>query len=239
MPRKKNYKSKNYRRKNRKGGKNYKKKKYNKISAVTIRQPGVIAADKYRVKLRYIDTTSSTIGSSPNSYGYVRYIGNSLYDPNPLILSTTVPGFKQLTTIYNKYRVRGCKITVNCANMEAFPVMVLIWPSYKDLATSVSNTFLQEMIGNPYCKYKLLAAKGGMDRTILSSYMGWSKFVGTKNVVTDTDYAADVGQNPAIPLYWNIGTYTLTTTAFTSASVQFECRLTFYSEMYERIPLNS
>lgn len=231
---KKRYPQKRYKKKQ------YAKKKANKISTVTIRQPGVICADRYRVKLRYVDTTSNRVGSVGNSFGYIRYWANNLFDPNPLVFTTVVPGFKQLTTLYDRYRVRSTKLTVRCTNMEAFPVMVLIWPSFVDLTTSISNQFLQEMLANPYVKYKMLSPKGGMDRAQLSNYISWTKFSGTKNVSTDTDYSALVSTAPAQLFFFNIAAYSVDGANFTAnTSVVYEARLTFYSEFYERNTLAS
>lgn len=215
------------------------RKKYNKPATVTIRQPGVICADLYRVKLSYVDTTSNKVAIVGNSFGYVRYWANNPYDPNPLILTTTVPGFKQLTTLYNRYRCPATKLVVRATNMETFPVVVLIWPSFVDLTTSLSNQFLQEMISNPYCRWKMLSPKGGMDRCALTEYMSWKKFAGTSNVNTDRDYSAPVSTNPGVTFYWNIGAYSVDGSTFTAANVVFEARMVMYTEFYERVTLSS
>lgn len=239
MPRRRQARAKKPMRK-RYGKKRIAKKKANKISTVTIRQPGVVCADRYRVKLRYVDTTSNRVGTSGASFGLVRYYANNLFDPNPLVFTTTIPGFKQLTTLYDHYRVRATKIVVRATNMEAFPVVVLVWPSFIDLTTSSSNQFFQEMLANPYVKWKMLSPKGGMDRCQLTNYISWQKFAGTKNVSTDVDYAALVNAAPAQLFFLNIAAYSVDNTNFTpNTSVVFESRLTFYSEFYERVTLAS
>lgn len=239
MPRRRQARAKKPMRK-RYGRKRIAKKKANKIATVTIRQPGVVCADRYRVKLRYVDTTSNRVGTAGSSFGLVRYYANSLFDPNPLIFTTVIPGFKQLTTLYDRYRVKATKIVVRATNMEAFPVVVLVWPSFVDLTTSSSNQFFQEMLANPYVKWKMLSPKGGMDRCQLTNYISWQKYAGTKNVSTDVDYSALVSANPANLFYLNIAAYSVDNTNFTvNTSVVFESRLTFYSEFYERVTLSS
>lgn len=238
MPlKRKTYKKKAYRRK-RYVKKGYKRKNTS-ISSVKIKQPGVIAADRYFVKLRYVDTTSSKIGVNGNNFGYFRYIGNSVFDPNPLLLSTNVPGFKELSLMYFQYRVSGAKLQVTCANMENFPVIVLIWPTTVDQAGVVSNVYLQGMIGNPYVRFKILSAKGGMDKCILKSYISWKKLLGQKTISTDQDYGANVTGNPLNLMWWNFGAYTLDAGNFTTAAVQFEARVQFYTQFYNRVQLQT
>lgn len=215
------------------------KKKYSKIQSLIVRQPGVVIPDRTFCKMMYTDTTSNLLATAGNTFGFIRYNANGLFDPNPLILTGTVPGFKAMSGLYERYRVRGCKIKVTFANQEAFPANVLIWPTTEDVSGSVSNVYLQEMLDNAFCRYKTVSAKGGMDRGVLSSYISFKKLAGTGNVITDKDYSATTSANPAVVLFWNIGTYSITATSFTAASIPFECRLTFYVEWYDRLTLSS
>ena len=80
----------------------------------------MVCADRQWVKLHYVDQTSSAIGNNGAQFGYLRY-RSSVFDPDPLILSSGVPGFKEMSQLYRAYRVHGMKLTLRMVNMEFFP----------------------------------------------------------------------------------------------------------------------
>lgn len=236
MPRRRQYrKRKNGRRK----ATTKKHNKYSKIQTMRVRQPGAIVADRMYVKLRYTDTTSLVLATAGNPYGYLRYFSNGLHDANPLILTTLVPGFTELMALYSTYRVRGCKIRLTMCNDEAFPSNVVVWPSNQDDASNVTYQYLQTMLDNPYSRYRTLSAKGGMDRATITSYISFKKLLGSNNINTDIAYTGNAGNNPAALFYWHIGSYSMTGANYTSQSIPFECRLTFYCELFDRITVTT
>lgn len=238
MPRRKNVK--NRKRVNKK--KNYKgkrKQKYGSIQSVHIRRPGVVVADRTYIKFHYMDTTSRLLAAAGNPYGYIRYYANGLFDANPLILTSAIPGFTELASLYEQYRVHGAKITIRFVNQETFPSVVVIWPTDQDQTALITQQYLQEMCGNAFAKFRHVSSKGGMDRGVLSAYISFKKLVGTANYNTEADYASVTSTNPVKLMYWNIGTYSMDNSNYTAANVPFECRITFYAEMYNRRQLTS
>ena len=209
------------------------KKKYQKIETTLIRQPGVIVADRHFCKLRYTDQTSNLLSIASN-YGLIRYYANNVFDANPLILTSSVPGFTELASLYERFRVRACKVKLTACNQEAFPVVVMTIPTNYDIAGSLSHPFLQELLDNPYCKYKALSAKGGQDKCTISNYITMERLFGTKNVKTDEAYAGYDSANPGIMGFMNLCVYSMNATNFTTASVPFEARMTYYVEFFQR-----
>lgn len=237
MPRRKNYR-KNFRKKPHR--KYYKKKaKYTRIQSTVVKQPGVIVSDRTFVRLNYLDSTSTKLSSAGNTYGYIRYYANGLYDVNPLLLTSAVPGFNEMMALYENYRVRGCLLKLTFTNQEAVPSIVLVWPTDQDQTTSVNYQYLQEMVGNAYARYKAVSAKGGMDRGVLKLYISFKKLLGTTNILTSPDYTGTSTTNPSKLMYFNIGAYTMDGSAYTSNSLPFEARLTFYTEFFNRRQLTS
>lgn len=224
-------------RRNKKGYK--KRSKYNKIQSVVVRTPGVVVADKTYVKLHYMDTTSRVLAAPANPFGYIRYFANGLFDANPLILTSLVPGFTELATLYEQYRVHGAKITVRFVNQEAFPSVVVVWPTDQDQSASINQQYLQEMCGNYFARFRHLSSKGGMDRASITNYISFKKLIGTRNYNTDLNYSSLVSTNPLKLMYWNIGTYSMDNSNYTAANVPFECRITFYAEFFNRKQLTS
>jgi len=214
----------------------HKKRKntYNKIQSVIVRTPGVAVPDRMFVKLSYMDTDSRFLASAGNAFGYIRYKSNSLFDVNPLLLSSTVPGFTELSTLYEEYRVHAVKITVRFCNQESFPSVVLVWPTDADQATLLSQQYLQEMCGNYLARFKHVSSKGGADRGAISLYVSHAKLIGTRNFNTDTTYSALVTNNPANLMWMNIGCYSMDNSVYTSVSIPFEMKMTLYSEFFNR-----
>ena len=74
-----------------------------------------------------------------------------------------------------------------------------------------------------------------MDRQTLTVYMSTKKLIGSKMVNLDDSYQALVNTNPQQMWYWNVAVYSLAGQTFTAQrGVQFEARLTFYTEFYDR-----
>lgn len=219
----------------------YKKRggKYTKIQTVRVRTPGVAVPDKMFVKLNYMDTTSRVLAAAGNPFGYVRYYSNGLFDANPLILTSAVPGFTELAGLYEQYRVHAVKMTLRFCNQEAFPSVVVTWPTDVDQTGLISQQYLQEMCGNAFARFKHLSAKGGMDKGAIVNYISHKKLIGTRNYNTDVNYAAFTNANPARLMFMNIGVYSMDGSNYTAANIPFEVRLTFYAEMFNRRQLTT
>lgn len=224
----------------RRGGR--RKTNMNKIASMTSRDPGVIVADRYFVKLNWTDTTNYLLSSSGVDFGFIGYRANMAYDPLSSLSTRYPAGFTQMAGLYYTYRVRACKIRISCSNLEAFPVNVIVWPSLENLAGLVGTNYLQSIMSNPYAKYRTLSAKGGMDRIVIKNYLSSVKAFGTNAAKYDLDYAgsttsAVTTNQPEALWYWNVGCYPLNFATFTSASVAFDCRLTYYTEFFDRRPI--
>ena len=48
---------------------------------------------------------------------------NDLYDPDPLVLSGSISGFKEMMQFYQYYRVKFFSAAIQLFNNEAFPLM--------------------------------------------------------------------------------------------------------------------
>ena len=75
-----------------------------------------------RRKLRYVD--SAYVRNNPgNNFLIYSFRVNDLYDPDPLILSGSLSGFKELMQFYAQYRVLRITAAVTIVNIETFPLM--------------------------------------------------------------------------------------------------------------------
>lgn len=219
----------------------YKRKprKMTSIETLTLRSPGVIVPDRYRVKLQYVDTTSNLLGAGGSTFGFIRYFANQIFDCNPLILTSAAPGASELFQLYKNYRVKASSITLNVSNMMDNPVNAMIFPSNTDVASSASYGFIQEQLANPYTKWRSLASKGGMDRAFLKNYLSTRKITGDIGTKYDEDYVGSSTANAARSWYWNIASYSLSQTGYSVASIPFEVRITYYVEFFNRFQFSA
>lgn len=209
-------------------------KKFTRLTTTIVRQPGVVVADRTFLKMEYTDTTSTLLGAAGATFGYIRYQMNNAFDPNPLILTASVAGFNEMAALYERYRVRGCAIQLNCCNQMDFPVNVLVWPTTDDQSTVITQAYLQAMLSNAFCRYRCLSAKGGMDRCTIKNYISVKKLVGSNYPKYDDSFQALTSTGPTKPVFWNIGSYSLAGPVYTAGSIPFECRLVLYIEFFDR-----
>lgn len=213
--------------------------KNNRIQSVVIRTPGVAVPDKMFVQLNYMDTTSRVLAAAGNPFGYIRYFSNGMFDANPLILTSPIPGFTELAALYEQYRVHSIKVSLRFCNQETFPSVVVIWPTDQDQSGLISQSYLQEMCGNAFAKYKQVSSKGGLDAGEINFYLSHKKLIGTKVYNTANEYSAFVTANPARLTYVNVGCYSMDNSNYTAANIPFEVRLTYYAEFYNRKQLTT
>lgn len=218
----------------------YKKKQLSKIQSLTVKEPGVISPDRYFVCLRWTDNKNFEGAAADTNVGFLKYRANSPYDPNPTnsATDTSATGFYPMSILYFKYRVHSTSIRVSCCNTSLWPIIVLVWPSNGDFAINpgVSYANVQEMLNNAFCRWKLLSPKTGMDKCVIKNFISVKKLVGSKSILYEDSYAATVVTNLSNLIFWNIGVYTLNPAKLfdTDANLEFECRISYYTEFYER-----
>ncbi len=106
-----------------------------------------------------------------------RFRPNALYDIDPVLGSTVVPNFVEISTLYQYNRVIGVQHNITICNNETFPLNVYSIYSNTDPGT-LGHVQLQ---GNRLCRYKMVSAKGGMDRATLTGRTTVANIVGADN----------------------------------------------------------
>jgi len=118
--------------------------------------------DQLLIRLRYnVQYQINHAGQPSASKSY--YI-NGMYDVDPAVGSTAIPGFTSWTQLYGSYRVETTRFKLQLASQEAFPVGVfdLFRP---DPAYSSANSIPVTIAGNRTSEFTTLSQAGGMDRT--------------------------------------------------------------------------
>jgi len=161
------------------------------------------APDSVITDLTYPDTVyaKNNIGSAFLSW---RYRMNSIYDPDPLVGSGSVPGYTFWSGAYTYYRVLTLGYSIQIMNLEGSPVDVVVVPSIADLGANYSGT--NELFGMPYATQSAISTKGGMDRALLKGHIDLGKFTGNTTQYLGNDaYGSSFGTNPGAMNYLNVG----------------------------------
>lgn len=180
-------------------------KKNSNSSYRLINKGPVFAPDSVVVTLTYADTTIDR-NNPGNRYNYWRIRMNSVYDPDPLVLTGAVSGFNEWAAIYRRYLVLQVTVDSTICNKESFPVGITAAPSDIDLALVISGPGpAQDIAELPYSvPTKLLSPTGGLDRMTFRKTIDLPKFTGQRGAYTDSlQYSSLVNTNPSTLLFWN------------------------------------
>lgn len=132
---------------------------------------------------------------------------NDLYDPDPLILSGGVSGFKEMMQFYTTYRVLSTKIHLKIANLETFPLIYGYVFGQTSLAGVVSgvNDAVNALENDFSTRGRLLAAKGGIDTDEIQSNLNMGQLLGThQQYRADISYSGQGLASPITPLWVNL-----------------------------------
>jgi len=142
----------------------------------------------------------------------------NLFDVDPIVGSTFVPGFNALlnasTGVYRKYRVRSARIHCSFANLEGFPANVYLCPTNSNLGANLSNPYL--ITANPLCVQGPISIAQGSSTRILTSAVSTASFGGSNGQMVDDDYSAFYNTSPTNNWFFIMGAETDGTATFLS-----------------------
>ncbi len=204
---------------------------YNSIAMNTtdIMPPNIVR------RLNYIDSDMKRTAAAP--FLCFRYRANSLYDPDPLVLSGAVSGFAELANLYKIYRVIHTGFEWTVSNNEDFPVIVGVVYSTSDLASSIASAddALNALENGYSSRSKLLSAKGGQDRLQIQGDLDLYKLVGNKQYFdASSEFGALTSANPTAILYINFIVVSTGGSNLTNGVSQ-GLQLRFTTKFYDRV----
>lgn len=185
------------------------------------------AARRLRVTLRYSQFVTI---SNPGSVQCNRRLNPTYcYDVDPLLGSTSMPGFNEYANIYRFYRLRSSSLTCNFSNVETFPVMVYITPINYDPGANATPT--EFLTGSMLCRKKVLGPLTGEGTGTVSSSISTNVLTGIKDVQVADSYTAPTSgaSTPANSWYWAFGSIG-TAVGVSGVAVNFnlECTIEFF-----------
>jgi hypothetical protein len=165
-----------------------------------------------------------------------RFRANSVFDPDPLILTGGIAGFSELAQLYDFYRVTHLEFEWSVSNLEAFPVMVGAVFSNRDINSLISSTTAaHNALENGFTsKALIMSGAGGQDRLLVRGKLALSKLWGDEiSYWADQDFASVVTTNPAKSLYINF-IVTSGTGANLSNGISSSLKLRYTTEWFAR-----
>lgn len=168
-------------------------------------RPSDIMPPRIVKTLNYIDSAYTRNNPGGNFLVYSFRI-NDLYDPDPLILSGSVSGFKEIMQFYSQYRVINTHISFKIFNNEAFAILYgAVWSQSNLTGTIASRDDAINALENDFStRARILSAKSGMDHEDINFELAPYKLLGDRSqYMSDINYAGQGLATPAIPLWLN------------------------------------
>lgn len=168
--------------------------------------PRDIFPEQMSVWLNYVDD-SMTRTNVANPYNYFRFRANSVWDPDPLLLTGGIAGITALASIYRFYLVTAIEVEWRVTNREAFPVEVgLTCTTYDLVTTVVSLATATDALENPFSSgVRSLSVSGGQDRTVIKKTFSLANVWGNRReYLSDAQFVGPNNGNPATMLYLNM-----------------------------------
>lgn len=189
------------------------RKKYTKTNnpfKIVANYPGNnVFPRQYICKLKYSDIIQVIPGLSSRDYVFNL---NSLQDPDETNTLGTQPRyFDQLSQIYARYRVLGCKMRARYMPTDATVPSQSTWLAYVPTlsSTSLSSSTYAEIAEKPHCKTSINNIYGR--RSEINKYISMSTLAGIskKAIQYDDTYIALSGNNPETRQYGHLVVGTL------------------------------
>lgn len=168
-------------------------------------RPQDIMPPRLQRTLNYID--SAYVRNNPgNNFLVYSFRINDLYDPDPLILSGSVSGFKEIMQFYSYYRVLKTSVSFKIYNNENFAIIYGAIFSQQNLTGTLTtrDDAINALENDFSTRARLLSGKGGMDHEDINfEIQPWLLLGDKKQYDAEQSYAGLGLATPSIPLWLN------------------------------------
>ena len=184
-------------------------------------------------QLRYCD--NAYVRNNPGgNYLVYSFRINDLYDPDPLVLSGSISGFKELMQFYQFYRVKTVSVLAHLTNNESFSLMYGGVYSQSNLTGVISSRddAINALESTFSSRARILSAKGGMDKGTLLMKINIATILGdARQYNAESNYAGVGLATPTTPLWFNFIVASPTGAALTNGYTN-TTSITFTAEFF-------
>lgn len=191
-------------------------------------------------KLNYVDSIYQR-NNGGNNYLVYAFRINDLYDPDPLLLTGSISGFKEIMQFYTTYRVMNFKVHLKISNNEAFPLLYGYVFSQTSLVGVIpTRDSAIDALENDYStRARMISAKGGIDTEEIQSQITPAEVLGDRRQYNaELGYSGQGLASPVIPLFLNL-IVASPSGANIANGVTTALTLEFVSEFFGRINLRA
>jgi len=202
------------------------------------RPMGLIVPDKMYSRLKYsgVQQITVAIGAAATA---VRWRPSSVFDVDPLLGGTTIPGFTELAGLYGSYRTTRSNIKLEVAPQDTSRVAsVVLVPLNVDPGSGPSSATQSSWTMNPYAIYEIFGTAGSPNICIKNS-MSTEKIFGSKMVYFDDAFSSLVTTSPTNNWFWAVSIITGFTVATTNYITTILLDLEIDVEFFNRKSLTS
>lgn len=203
-------------------------------------RPQDIMPPRIKRTLNYIDA-AYTRNAPGNNYLVYSFRINDLYDPDPLILSGSVSGFKEIMQFYSQYRVLKTSVSFKIFNNETFALLYGAVLSQSNLTGTIASRddAINALENDFSTRARILSAKGGMDHEDINfEIQPWQLLGDKKQYMADINYAGLGLATPSIPLWLNFIVASPTGTALVNGYTN-STTISMHAEFFGRTNLRA
>jgi len=185
-------------------------------------------------KLSYQD--SSFVRNNPGNNFLVFSIRiNDVFDPDPLILSGSISGFKEIMQFYNNFRCRDFHLDIELANNETFPIIWGVYIGPQNVVSAVGNRdqALSVLENGLTSGTRMISAKGGIDKQSYKCSVPIATVVGDKTLYEgESGYVGTISSSPSNLLYLNV--VLVSTAGVLGNGVAVDAKYTYGTHFFNR-----
>jgi hypothetical protein len=163
-------------------------------------------------------------------YANVRYNPAYVYDMDPTIGGTSVPGFTEWAGLYRFARLRSSRINVSFVNKEAFPVTMVICPNNFDPGANTSA--YANYSSSRFASLQSTGPLTGNSACTMSGFQSTAHFAGVRpnHLLDSYCFPTAGGTPPNNAWFWYVGAQgsTLFTAAGVYARVTIDAEIDFF-----------
>lgn len=193
-----------------------------------IMPPRIVTTLKYIVNRNLVNIAGTTASMQMNA--------NGLYDVDPALASTAVPGFVEFGAFYQRYKVLKCISKCTFINRETFPVVINLGFEALAFAANGKTISYYEMHNQ---KTQLVPASQTARGITLSMAKSAIEVVGDAVTTGSLNFTGSPLANPLALWYTSISASTALIGAGFAAGIAIRWELEFIAEFYELQLINA